>query len=66
MKQFFKSLLFLSALLIVNCQKQKDFIVAQTYEEPQDPAPSKDENWKAVPKGLQASVTSTNIRFCKK
>lgn len=65
MKLFFKSLLFLSVLLIVNCQKQKDFIVAQTYEEPQDPAPSKDENWTAVPKGLQASVTSTNIRFVK-
>ena len=50
---------------MVNCQKQKDFIVAQTYEEPEDPAPSKDENWTAVPRGLQATVTSTNIRFVK-
>ena len=66
MKLFFKSLLVFSFLLTFSCQNQnKDFVVAQTYEEPQDPAPSPDQNWSAVPKGLQASVTSTNIRFVR-
>lgn len=48
------------------CQNaNKDFIVAQTYEEPQDPWPNTDENWTAIPNGLQASVTSTDIRFVR-
>ncbi|MBJ7883111.1 hypothetical protein, partial [Gelidibacter salicanalis] len=65
MKLFFKSLLVFSMLLTVSCQSQKDFTVAQTYDEPQDPAPSSGQNWSAVPKGLQASVTSTDIRFVR-
>ncbi|GGW45920.1 DUF4091 domain-containing protein [Arenibacter certesii] len=49
----------------VSCQKENKFTIASTFEEPIDPSPNKDENWDAVPKGLQASVTSTNIRFVK-
>ncbi|WP_084647738.1 DUF4091 domain-containing protein [Gelidibacter mesophilus] len=63
MKLLFKSLLVFSILLAFTCQNQKDFTVAQTYEEPQDPAPTPGQNWSAVPTGLQASVTSTDIRF---
>ncbi len=65
MKLFFKSLLLFSLLLSFGCQNQKYITVAQTYEEPQDPSPSKNENWPAVPKGLQAMVTSTDIRFVR-
>ena len=65
MKSYLKFFLVLGVILGVSCQKQKDIVIAQTYEEPQDPSPSKDENWAAVPKGLQASVVSTNIRFVK-
>lgn len=50
---------------IVSCQQKQPIVVAETYEEPVDPSPSKNENWEAVPKGLQASVASTNIRFVK-
>ncbi|WP_034040550.1 DUF4091 domain-containing protein [Wocania ichthyoenteri] len=58
-------LLLLSICLIIfSCQK-KEVLIAQTYQEPQDPSPSKTENWSAVSKGLQASVTSTNMRFVK-
>ena len=65
MKLFFKSFLVFSILLTFSCQNQKDFAIAQTYDEPQDPAPSKNEDWSAVPKGLQASITTTDIRFVK-
>jgi len=65
MNLFFKSLFALAILLTLGCQNQTTFTVAQTYEEPLDPAPVKDENWTAVPKGLQAAVTSTDIRFVK-
>ncbi|WOD42649.1 DUF4091 domain-containing protein [Hwangdonia lutea] len=58
-------LLLLSICLITfNCQK-KEVLVAQTYHEPKDPSPSETENWSAIPKGLQASITSTNHRFVK-
>ena len=61
----YRILLFLSISLIAfGCQKQ-DFKIEQTYQEPKDPSPSLDENWAAVPKGLQAAITSTNIRFIK-
>ena len=50
---------------IVGCQQQKEVVVSSTYEEPQDPSPSKNQNWEAIPQGLQASVVSTNIRFVK-
>jgi hypothetical protein len=46
-------------------QPPKDIVVAQTYEEPIDPSPSEDQNWTAVPQGLQASLVSTGIRFVK-
>ena len=58
-------LMFLFVITMFSCQKEKEIIIAQTFEEPIDPSPSKDENWEAVPKGLQASVTSTDIRFVK-
>lgn len=51
--------------LVAACQQQKDILISQTYEEPVDPSPNKEENWAAVPKGLQASVVSTNNRFVK-
>lgn len=61
----YRILLFLSISLIAfGCQKQ-DFKIEQTYQEPKDPSPSLDENWAAVPQGLQAAITSTNIRFVK-
>ncbi|WP_165734255.1 DUF4091 domain-containing protein [Polaribacter sp. 20A6] len=61
----YRFLLFLSISLIAfGCQKQ-DFKIEQTYQEPNDPSPSLDDNWAAVPKGLQASITSTNIRFVR-
>lgn len=65
MKLFAKSLLIFSILLIFACQNQKSFIVAQTYQEPQDPTPSQNENWSAVSRGLHASVVSTDIRFVR-
>ena len=59
-------LLFFSVIGIVACQKkEKTFTVAQTYQEPVDPSPNKDENWNAVPQGVQASVASTHVRFVK-
>jgi hypothetical protein len=61
----YRILLFLSiSLIALGCQKQ-DFKIEETYQEPKDPSPSLDENWAAVPKGLQAAITSTNIRFVK-
>ena len=52
-------------LLIFGCKNQQDFIVAQTYEEPHDPSPNNKKNWLGVPKGLQASITTTDIRFVR-
>jgi hypothetical protein len=61
----YRILLFLSiSLIALGCQKQ-DFKIEETYQEPKDPSPSLDENWAAVTKGLQAAITSTNIRFVK-
>lgn len=51
--------------LVLSCQQNKEILVAQTYEEPKDPSPSKTENWSSIPEGLQASIASTNIRFTK-
>lgn len=66
MKLIFRSLFVFSILLTFGCQNDtKDFTVAQTYEEPQDPSPNLDENWSAVPQGLQAAVTSTDLRFVR-
>lgn len=66
MKLVLKSFLVFCLLLIYSCQNQtNNFTIAQTYEEPQDPAPSLNQNWSAVSKGLQASVTSTDIRFVR-
>ncbi len=65
MNNIFKLFLVLSILLSFSCQKQKAIIADQTYEKPQDPSPSKDEKWSTISKGLQASVTSTSIRFVK-
>ncbi len=63
MKTFFRVFIVLS--LIVSCQKQKNIVIVQTFEEPKDPSPNKEENWLAVPEGLNASVVSPNIRFVK-
>ena len=63
-KNRFLLLLFVN-FLVFGCQKQNEIVVANTYEEPEDPSPSKNENWEAVPNGLQASFASTNIRFVK-
>ncbi|SHI55284.1 protein of unknown function [Arenibacter nanhaiticus] len=61
--------LILGLLLVivfnVSCEQKNKIVIAQTFEEPIDPSPNKDENWEGVPKGLQATVTSTNIRFVK-
>lgn len=66
MKQLLKSLLISAMLFTLACQEETNhFTVAQTYDEPQDPAPSMDQDWSAVPEGLQASVTSTDIRFVR-
>ena len=65
MKLFLKSVFVFSMLLSFGCQNQKNFMVAQTYPEPIDPSPVTTENWSAVPKGLQASVASTNLRFVR-
>lgn len=66
MKQLLKSLLIFAMLFTLACQEETNhFTVAQTYDEPQDPAPSADQDWSAVPEGLQASVTSTDIRFVR-
>ncbi|MDX1364161.1 MAG: DUF6067 family protein [Arenibacter latericius] len=64
MKKLFLGLLLVS-FVAISCQNHNKVVIAQTFEEPIDPSPNKDENWDAVPKGLQASVTSTNIRFVK-
>ncbi len=65
MKLFFKSLILFCVLFTFSCQNQKKFTIAETYEEPQDPTPSKNEGWKAIPKGLQASIVSNNNRFIR-
>ena len=65
MKIIFKVFIVCSLMLHFGCQNQKSFSIAKAYHEPKDPSPSKNENWAAVPKGLQASVTSTNIRFVR-
>ena len=53
------------SLVFSACQKQTVIIVDQTYQEPVDPSPDSNSDWSKVPKGLQASVTSTNIRYVK-
>ena len=61
-----KYVLFILCLnLIIGCQEHKYIVVAQTFEEPQDPSPVKTEDWSAVANGMQASFASTNIRFVK-
>lgn len=65
MKFYLKTALTLSLLMTFSCQHEKSFTVAQTYDEPADPSPSMDENWSAVPQGLQAAVTSTDMRFVR-
>ena len=66
MKLIFKSLFVITILMHLGCQNaNKDFMVAQTYEEPEDPAPMKNQDWTVVPEGLQASVSSTDIRFVR-
>ena len=65
-KLLFKSVFVFSVLVAFGCKDStNNFTVAQTYDEPQDPAPSANQDWAAVPKGLQASVTSTDIRFVR-
>ncbi|PXX21660.1 DUF4091 domain-containing protein [Arenibacter sp. ARW7G5Y1] len=65
MKQIFKALLFLILIPVIGCQNQQNIIVEKTYSEPEDPAPNTLEDWSIVPKGLQASISTTNIRFLK-
>lgn len=57
--------LFVFLGYIANCQQQKEFEVSQTYEEPKDPSPESATDWSLLTEGLNASVTSTNIRFIK-
>lgn len=52
------------AFIAFSCQ-QKEFFIAKTYQEPKDPTPSFNENWGGIAAGLQAAVTSTNIRYVK-
>lgn len=64
--KLFKLVLFCSVFaFFTNCKEQKQINIAQTYEEPKDPSPSKDDNWSTVSKGLNASIASQNIRFVK-
>ena len=63
MKRIF--LIVAICLFSLGCKGQKNIIVAKTYDEPLDPSPAKNENWSMVPKGLQASVTTTDIRFVR-
>ncbi len=65
MKLIFKSILFFCLIQSFGCQNQKNFTVAKTYTEPQDPAPAKNENWEAIPEGLQVAITSHTIRFIR-
>lgn len=65
MKSFLKTVMALFFLMTFSCQNEKPFTVAQTYEEPEDPSPNTDADWTAVPNGLQASVSSTGIRFVR-
>ncbi len=51
--------------LIVSCQQKRAIVVAQTFEEPKDPSPNKEENWSIVSKGLQVSIVPTGVRFVK-
>lgn len=52
-------------MLLFACTQEKEFVIAKTYDEPQDPSPAKTEDWTSVPRGLQASVASTDTRFVK-
>ena len=52
-------------MISLSCKSQQNFSVAKTYDEPIDPNPTKNENWANVPKGLQASITTTDIRFVR-
>ncbi len=57
--------MFLFVIGMASCQKQKEILISQTFDEPQDPSPVKTENWSTVSPGAQASFASTNIRFVK-
>jgi hypothetical protein len=50
-------------LFSFGCKNQEDFVVAQTCQEPHDRSPNTKENRLQVPEGLQASITTTDIRF---
>jgi len=56
-------LLFLT--IFGSCQKQQKIEVAHTYEEPIDPSPDTTSDWQNISEGLQASMTSTNMRFVR-
>jgi len=56
-------LLFLT--IFGSCQNQVKIEVAHTYEEPIDPSPDTTSDWQNVSEGLQASMTSTNMRFVR-
>ncbi|MET2983707.1 DUF4091 domain-containing protein [Aureibaculum conchae] len=56
---------FFTLMLLTACTQEKDFTIAKTFDEPIDPSPNTEEKWQTVPKGLQASMASTNIRFVK-
>ncbi len=58
-------LLFGICLFAFSCKNQQNIVVAKTYQEPQDPNPTKNEDWLLVSKALQASIASTNIRFLR-
>ncbi|MEC3906674.1 glycoside hydrolase domain-containing protein [Tamlana sp. 2201CG12-4] len=61
-----KSILYILCFsLVLNCQQKKEIVVAQTYQEPNDPSPDTDQNWTEITKGMHASLVSTNIRFVK-
>lgn len=60
-------LLFFCSILtcFISCKEQKPILIAETFVEPEDPSPSKDENWSAVSEGLHASMVSSDVRFVK-
>ena len=56
---------FFIFVAIASCKNQQNISVAKSYDEPLDPNPSKNEDWSMIAQGLQASITTTDIRFVR-
>lgn len=60
----FKSWILVAAIAASSCTSRPP-VEFSTFEEPADPAIDSTANWNNVPAGLQASWTSTHVRFNK-